>query len=91
MSALAPLSEGGVPCDLLVTDLNLPGRSGEEVLAAARARAPSMPVLVVTGRMDVEALSRLRCWSRLELLPKPFPLADLRAALTRLNALACEW
>ena len=35
--------------DLLITDLNLPGTDGFEVIRAAKERDPSIPVLATTG------------------------------------------
>lgn len=37
------------PFDLVITDVRLPGMSGEEFLRTVRRRAPEMPVIVVTG------------------------------------------
>ncbi len=65
--------------DLLLLDLELPGRSGFAVLAAVRELSPSVPVLVLSARAETEA--RIRC---LELgaddcMAKPFSLRELRA------------
>jgi DNA-binding response OmpR family regulator len=79
----------GAP-DLLLLDLELPGRSGLAVLAAVREVSLSVPVLVLSGRAETE--TRIRC---LELgaddcMAKPFSLRELRArcaALCRRSAL----
>ena len=76
--------------DLLLLDLELPGQSGFAVLAAIRQVSPSVPVLVLSGRAEIE--TRIRC---LELgaddcMAKPFSLRELRArcaALGRRSAL----
>ncbi len=58
--------------DLVVTDLKMPGVSGMDVLRAVRARAPEVPVLVITafGNVDtaVEAM-REGAW---DFIGKPF-------------------
>jgi DNA-binding response OmpR family regulator len=41
--------------DLLLCDLQLPSGSGRDVVATARAVAPSMKVLLLSGANDVEA------------------------------------
>ncbi|HNY79544.1 MAG: response regulator [Sedimentisphaerales bacterium] len=41
------------PCDLLITDVKMPGRDGIELLEAVKAKVPWLPVLVVTGFGDV--------------------------------------
>jgi DNA-binding response OmpR family regulator len=44
---LALLAE--TPFDLVITDVRLPGMSGEEFLRTVRRLAPHVPVIVVTG------------------------------------------
>jgi len=48
---LASLDNGR--CDLLITDVRMPGKDGIELLTAARRVQPWLPVLVVTGFGDV--------------------------------------
>lgn len=48
---LASLDNG--KCDLLITDVRMPGKDGIELLTAARKLQPWLPVLVVTGFGDV--------------------------------------
>jgi len=40
-------------CDLLITDVRMPGRDGMELLAEVKERLPWVPVLIVTGYADV--------------------------------------
>jgi two-component system response regulator FixJ len=40
-------------CDLLITDMKMPGMSGIELLTEAKRLAPWLPVLVVTGYGDI--------------------------------------
>ena len=48
--ALATLTDG--LCDLVVTDVGLPGMSGLDLLERIRQRWPTLPVLVLTGQPD---------------------------------------
>ncbi len=48
--ALATLTDG--LCDLVVTDVGLPGMSGLDLLEHIHERWPTLPVLVLTGRPD---------------------------------------
>jgi len=65
--------------DLTILDLNLPVLDGEQVLAEMRALDPQLPVLVLTGRQEVE--TRIRCLDlgADDLMVKPFSLHELRA------------
>ncbi len=65
--------------DVLITDLGLPGMSGQELVAAARALRPKLQILLATGYSvaDVE--------QDVVLLAKPFMPEDLRRALTSLD------
>lgn len=40
-------------CDLLITDLKMPGMDGLELMKKAKVLAPWMPVLVITGYGDI--------------------------------------
>jgi DNA-binding response OmpR family regulator len=65
--------------DLTVLDLNLPVLDGEQVLAEMRAIDPQLPILILTGRQEVE--TRIRCLDlgADDLMVKPFSLHELRA------------
>lgn len=74
---------------LLILDLDLPSRSGAEVLSAVRERSPLCPVLVLSGRANDE--TRIACLNlgADDCLQKPFSLGELRArcgALSRRQA-----
>jgi DNA-binding response OmpR family regulator len=65
--------------DLTILDLNLPIKDGEQVLAEMRAVDPDLPVLVLTGRQEVD--TRVRCLDSGadDFMTKPFSLHELRA------------
>jgi len=65
--------------DLTVLDLSLPVMDGEQVLAEMRALDPQLPILILTGRQEVE--TRIRCLDlgADDLMLKPFSLHELRA------------
>jgi LmbE family N-acetylglucosaminyl deacetylase len=65
--------------DLLITDIELPGMSGLELLERVRERLPDLPVAVITGHPTVDyAVSALR-GAAAEFLSKPISAADLAA------------
>jgi signal transduction histidine kinase/DNA-binding response OmpR family regulator len=62
--------------DLLLTDLGLPGMSGEELAAEVHRRFPRLPVVIASGygRPDGQADSR-------QFITKPYSAIDLKQAL----------
>lgn len=79
--ALAHLHNGDV--DLIVTDLDLPGLDGAELIAAARSRGWRCPAVVVSGAVPDHQVLRLADLGVIALLDKPFDLADIRALVAR--------
>ena len=68
---------GGATFDLIVTDLMLPGASGEEVVAAASGRG--IPAIVLSARTAVaDRVDLLRIGAD-DYLTKPFDLEELLA------------
>ncbi|GAB7127674.1 PAS domain-containing protein [Silvimonas sp. JCM 19000] len=62
--------------DVLITDLGLPGMSGEDLAAAARQRRPELALVVASGReMDTPLQD-------VSLLRKPYDLPALERVLT---------
>jgi DNA-binding response OmpR family regulator len=66
--------------DLIVTDVNLPGGSGLDVIDLLRQSGDRTPVIVVTAFPQEEIQKRARELG-LRLLAKPFELETLRAAV----------
>ena len=67
---------------LVITDLNMPVRSGIDLIRRVRALSPNFPILVVSS--DETSIAQVAGISKLECLPKPFALDALRAAIQRL-------
>ncbi|MEN0001771.1 MAG: response regulator transcription factor [Pseudomonadota bacterium] len=65
--------------DLIVLDINLPGRSGLEVLASLRSADNRTPVLMLTARDDIDDKVRGLDLGADDYLTKPFELAELLA------------
>ena len=62
--------------DLLVTDVGLPGMSGEELAAKVREQYPSLPVVIASG-YGRSSLQR----EGIQFIPKPYSSVDLQQAL----------
>ncbi|QYG11701.1 response regulator [Microbacterium sp. PAMC22086] len=69
--------------DVVVTDIEMPGLSGLELLAELRRTVPSVPVVVMTAHVSVEyAVSALRAQAD-EFLTKPLDNGKLVEAVMR--------
>ncbi|KIP51879.1 response regulator [Leucobacter komagatae] len=72
--------------DVIVTDIEMPGLSGIDMLEQLRKQLPGVPVIVMTAHVSVEyAVSALRAQAD-EFLTKPLDNARLVEAVTRLAA-----
>ncbi|MGA0033806.1 MAG: nitrogen regulation protein NR(I) [Burkholderiales bacterium] len=57
---------------VVVSDIRMPGESGLELLQQAKARHPSMPVIIMTAYSDLESAVTAFQGGAYEYLPKPF-------------------
>jgi two-component system response regulator FixJ len=58
-------------CDLIITDVNMPGMNGIEFLKNLKQRRPLLPVLVITGYGDIPMAIRAVKAGALEFIEKP--------------------
>jgi two-component system response regulator PilR (NtrC family) len=63
--------------DLAITDLRMPGLSGEETVAALRRIMPGISVIVVSGYVSDESALRCREAGATRIMSKPFDVDDL--------------
>ena len=78
--ALALLEAGFQP-DVVLLDINMPGLGGTGTLPRLRALRPTLPVLLITGRADQEAIDLAATQPGVTLLAKPFGLLELQQHL----------
>jgi PAS domain S-box-containing protein len=76
----------GEGVEVAVVDINLPGRSGIELLRELRERDPRVPVIVITGEPNVAHLPEIVRAGAYDFLAKPV----LKDAITRAVARAAE-
>lgn len=74
-------SRGGF--EMVLVDYTLPGRSGVDLIEIFRGETADLPVVLMTG-FDVELPGNLA--KSVEVLPKPFSVAKLRAVVARIEA-----
>ena len=94
MVATAESAEGGLKqlndrhFDLLITDKNLPGMGGVELIAEARKLRPTIEAIMITGYASAESVLAAMAAGASDYLRKPFDelkvvRAKIRAALGR--------
>jgi DNA-binding NtrC family response regulator len=77
-AALAQLAQGRI--DFVITDIKLPGMSGAELIALMQESYPDIPVIAITGYLDIEtAVKVLKCGA-VDFVVKPFDLTAVRDA-----------
>jgi CheY-like chemotaxis protein len=77
--ALARLDEDGA--DLVVTDLQMPGAGGLELLECLRSEATPVPAIAMTGSADEDLIDAARDRGAVTVLRKPFSPEQLRRAV----------
>jgi two-component system NtrC family response regulator len=71
------------PCDLVITDLNLPGASGLELLKKVRIEYPETTVVVVTAYGTIETAVDAMKAGAYDYITKPVHPDELRALASR--------
>ncbi len=66
---------------LILSDINMPGMSGLELLPKAKAARPDVPVIMITAYGDADTARRAREGGAEGLLTKPIDFAALRAEI----------
>jgi CheY-like chemotaxis protein len=86
-AALAKLSDGIEPTLIVIlSDINMPGMDGLNLLAEIKQRFPAMPVMMVTAYGDDERRRRASELGAFEFLTKPVDFEQLKAQLRQLPA-----
>jgi CheY-like chemotaxis protein len=79
----------GVSLILILSDINMPGMTGLELLPKAKALRPDVPVIMITAYGDEETKRRAIDGGAETLLTKPIDFGALRSAIdTRIEQTA---
>ena len=70
---------------LILSDINMPGMSGLELLTHVRERMPHLPVVMITAYGDEANRTRARGLGAAEFLTKPIDFDLLRATIANLT------
>lgn len=82
--AMERLAAGGFP--LVVSDIYIDGRTGLDVLNAAKAADPATAVILMTGRGSMETVMAATRGGAFDYIAKPFELDTLLDAVRRAEA-----
>ncbi|MGI8563405.1 MAG: response regulator transcription factor [Candidatus Dormibacter sp.] len=84
----------GADFDLVLLDIGLPGTDGRRVLEALRRKRPTVPVIILTARDDLESKIRGLDAGAADYVTKPFAfeelLARMRAALRNVDQASAQ-
>jgi EAL domain-containing protein (putative c-di-GMP-specific phosphodiesterase class I) len=69
--------------DVILSDINLPGTTGLDLLRAVRSHDKDIPVILMTGGPELETARLAVEWGAQSYLIKPLALPQLREALER--------
>jgi len=76
--------------DVVITDLTMPGMSGMELARGIRAARNDIPIILSSGFADEVPEDTRKALGIVEVLPKPFQLRSLGAAVSRATYVG-EW
>jgi CheY-like chemotaxis protein len=81
-AALQCISDAGdASLILILSDINMPGMSGLELLPKAKAMRPDVPIVMITAYGDAETKRKALEGGAEALLPKPIDFAMLRSEI----------
>jgi DNA-binding NtrC family response regulator len=84
-AAISALERSPQEFSIVVTDLQMPGADGFEVLRAARAINPHCHVVMITGYATIDTAVRAVREGAYDYLAKPFALGQLEVVLRRIR------
>ena len=77
---------GERPPDLVLTDINMPGLDGHDVISAIQMQHPEVPIIAVSGGGAIapdELLLKASNLGAVEIIMKPFEFTQLVGAVER--------
>lgn len=69
--------------DLIITDMKMPGKSGEDVVRFAKERYPDAKIIIISGYSTLSSVSNaLKCGVN-AFLAKPFTIKQIRTEVAK--------
>ena len=75
------------PCDILLSDINMPGMNGFALLAEVRRRSPTTAVVLISGYVDAYDARAALDQGAIDFFSKPVDAEELQLALRRIALL----
>ena len=72
--------------DLIITDINMPGMSGMDLLKCVKEKDPNLPVIIITGFGAEKAKEMAEQNNADGFLPKPFRMNDIKDMIEKILA-----
>jgi CheY-like chemotaxis protein len=79
--AIAMLNAPGAAYAVVLLDLGLPDKHGDELVREIRQTHPDLPLVVASGEDQVEVKQRLESYAPIRFLGKPYDLDGLKNAI----------
>lgn len=76
-SAFKLLNESSEPFDLVITDLNLPHKSGDELIHNVRLTDSIVPIILMSGELPLGLAPVLNIFDNISYIKKPFKINDI--------------
>jgi DNA-binding NtrC family response regulator len=76
--ALVQLAQGRI--DFVISDIKLPGMTGADLIALMQERYPDIPVIAMTGYLEIDTAVRVLKCGAVDFVVKPFDLTAVREA-----------
>ena len=69
--------------DVVLTDMAMPGLSGDQILKRVQMQHPDTPVIVISGNSDEDTARNLLNMGAFAYISKPFKLEEVESAVVR--------
>lgn len=85
-SAIEELRLSADRYDVLVSDINMPGLSGMDLLSKAKEAAPGIPVVMITGYPSIDVAVEAMKIGATDFLTKPFRAEELEMVIRKVTS-----